>query len=155
MSHSYGNGNSSGNNYLNRKRTEDDIPSYYYDKYAKFDKLGAFQYSKEDGTPAAKLPDQIHWNTKRSRYNKIMEIQQDISRKNLEEKLNREYDVLIEDISFDGKYYIGRTMSDVPDIDGLIYIENKINDKNKTIINKFAKCKIIKVKNYDLIAKLI
>ena len=124
-------------------------------KYAKFDKLGAFQYSKEDGTPAAKLPDQIHWNTKRSRYNKIMEIQQDISRKNLEEKLNREYDVLIEDISFDGKYYIGRTMSDVPDIDGLIYIENKINDKNKTIINKFAKCKIIKVKNYDLIAKLI
>ena len=40
MSHSYGNGNSSGNNYLNRKRAEDDIPSYYYDKYDKFDKYG-------------------------------------------------------------------------------------------------------------------
>ena len=38
MSHSYGNANSSGNNYLNRKRAEDDIPSYYYDKYDKFDK---------------------------------------------------------------------------------------------------------------------
>ena len=39
MSHSYGNGHSSGNNYLNRKRAEDDIPSYYYDKYDnKFDK---------------------------------------------------------------------------------------------------------------------
>ena len=38
MSHSYGNGNSSGNNYLGRKRPEDDIPSYYYDKYDKFDK---------------------------------------------------------------------------------------------------------------------
>ena len=40
MSHSYGNGHSSGNNYLNRKRAEDDIPSYYYDKYDKFDKYG-------------------------------------------------------------------------------------------------------------------
>ena len=40
MSHSYGNGHSSGNNYLNRKRAEDDIPSYYYDKYEKFDKYG-------------------------------------------------------------------------------------------------------------------
>ena len=40
MSHSYGNTNSSGNNYLGRKRPEDDIPSYYYDKYDKFDKYG-------------------------------------------------------------------------------------------------------------------
>lgn len=40
MSHSYGNVNSNGNNYLNRKRAEDDIPSYYYDKYDKFDKYG-------------------------------------------------------------------------------------------------------------------
>ena len=36
MSHSYGNPNSTGNNYLNRKRAEDDIPNYYYDKYDKF-----------------------------------------------------------------------------------------------------------------------
>ena len=43
---------------------------------AKFDKLGAFMYSKEDGTPAAKLLGQIHGKTKKSRYNKIMQIQQ-------------------------------------------------------------------------------
>ena len=41
MSHSYGNGNTSGNSYLNRKRMDDDMPSYYYDKYDnKFDKYG-------------------------------------------------------------------------------------------------------------------
>ena len=40
-------------------------------KEAKFDKLGAFTYSKEDGTPAEKLPNQIHGNTKKARYNKI------------------------------------------------------------------------------------
>ena len=51
-------------------------------KEAKFDKLGAFQYSKEEGTPAAKLPNQIHGNTKKSRYNKIMLEQQKISKEN-------------------------------------------------------------------------
>ena len=60
-------------------------------KIAKFDKLGVFQYSREDGTPAAKLPNQVHGNTKKARYNKIMKIQQEISRKKLEKKLNKEY----------------------------------------------------------------
>ena len=48
-------------------------------KDTKFDKLGTFMYSKEEGTPAAKLPNQIHGNTKKARYNKIMEAQQEIS----------------------------------------------------------------------------
>jgi hypothetical protein len=46
MSHSYGNPNSTGNNYLNRKRAEDDIPNYYYDKYDKFDKYGTHSNSR-------------------------------------------------------------------------------------------------------------
>ena len=122
-------------------------------KWARFDKLGVFTYSKEDGTPAAKLPNQIHGNTKKSRYNKIMKVQQEISKENLEKKINRKVEVLIEDISFDGKYYIGRTMQDVPEIDGLVYIERenvKINN-----INEFIQCKIIDVSKYDLIAKII
>ena len=41
--------------------------------------MGAFTYSKEDGTPAEKLPNQIHGNTKKSRYNKIMSLQSKIS----------------------------------------------------------------------------
>ena len=120
---------------------------------AKFDRLGTFVYSKEEGTPAAKLPNQIHGNTKKSRYNKIMKSQQEISRRNLENKIEKKYEVLIEDISFDGKYLIGRTMQDVPEIDGLVYI--KVRDlQDKKYINKFKKCKIIDVSNYDLIATL-
>jgi len=120
---------------------------------AKFDRLGTFVYSKEEGTPAAKLPNQIHGNTKKSRYNKIMKSQQEISRRNLENKIGKKYEVLIEDISFDGKYLIGRTMQDVPEIDGLVYI--KVRDlQDKKYINKFKKCKIIDVSNYDLIATL-
>lgn len=122
-------------------------------KWARFDKLGVFNYSKEDGTPAAKLPDQIHGNTKKSRYNRIMKAQQDISKENLEKKIDKEIKVLIEDISFDGKYYIGRTMQDVPEIDGLVYIERKSIKTN--IVNKFIRCKIIDVSKYDLIGEII
>ena len=124
-------------------------------KIAKFDKLGVFQYSKEDGTPAAKLPNQVHGNTKKARYNKIMKIQQEISRKKLEKKLNKEYEVLIEDISFDGKYYIGRTMQDVPEIDGLVYIKNNSENSKESKLNKFEKCKIIGISDYDLIGEFI
>ena len=121
---------------------------------AKIDKLGTFMYSKEEGTPAEKLPEQIHGNTKKARYKKIMSIQQKISKNNLENKLNKEYEVLVEDITFDKKFYVGRTMQDVPEIDGLVYIKNdpKIKDN---VINNFAKCKIVEISNYDLIAEFI
>lgn len=121
-------------------------------KQAKFDKLGAFTYSKEEGTPAEKLPNQIHGNTKKSRYNKIMEAQQKISNKNLKSKIGKKYEVLIENISFDKQFYIGRTMQDVPEIDGLVYIKN--NDDGKKL-NSFVESKIIDVSNYDLIAEII
>ncbi len=119
-------------------------------KTAKFDKLGVFQYSKEEGTPAAKLPNQIHGNTKKSRYNKIMEAQQKISREQLEKKIGTQCEVLIENISFDNKYFIGRTMQDVPDIDELVYIKNDETEKENQILNTYKKCKITDVSNYDL-----
>ena len=121
---------------------------------AKFDKLGTFMYSKEEGTPAAKLPEQIHGNTKKARYRKIMEIQQKISEENLNKWLGKKCKILIEDISFDGKYLIGRTMQDVPDMDGLVFVQNeKINPEE--IINQFVEAEIIKTREYDLIAKLV
>lgn len=123
-------------------------------KKTKFDKLGAFMYSKEDGTPAAKLPDQIHGNTKKSRYNKIMKAQQEISLENLKNKIGNTYKVLVEDMSFDGKYFVGRTMQDVPEEDGLVYIKNDSKIKTQDILNHFIQCEIEDVSNYDLIAKI-
>ena len=121
-------------------------------KKAKFDKLGAFMYSKEEGTPAARLPEQIHGNTKKARYNKIMAIQQKISKENLEKKIGKVYEALIEDVSFDGKYLIGRTKQDVPEEDGIIYIKNA---GLTNMVNKFVNVEITDVKDYDLIGKLI
>ena len=132
---------------------EDFEKLYNFVKEAKFDKLGVFMYSKEDGTPAEKMPNQIHGNTKKSRYNKIMILQKGISKENLEKRVGKEYEVLIENKTFDNKYWIGRTKMDVPEMDGVVYIENKSN--NKDLINQFLKCQITEVRDYDLIGILI
>ena len=132
--------------------TEQDFKELYeFVQNAKFDKLGTFMYSKEEGTPASRMQNQINGNTKRSRYNKIMKIQQKISNENLQNKIEQEVEVLIENKTFDGKYFVGRTKQDVPDIDGLIYIKN--NDKE--LMNQFVTAKIVDVKEYDLIGELI
>ena len=127
---------------------------YNFVKKAEFDKLGVFMYSKEEGTPAEKLPDHIHHNTKKARYNKIMKIQKEISSKKMQEKIGQELEVLVENISFDNKYLIGRTKKDVPEIDGIVYIQNDKQEYTK-YLNTFVNCKIIDATEYDLIAKLM
>ena len=122
-------------------------------KEAKFDKLGTFMYSKEEETPAEKLPEQIHGNTKKARYNKIMKEQQEISKQNQEKRLGERCEVLIENSSFDGKYFVGRTMQDVPDIDGIVYVKNDGERKVEEVLNKFVECEITGISEYDLIAK--
>ena len=124
---------------------------YEFVQKTKFDKLGTFMYSKEDGTPAAKLPGQISKKVKKDRYNKIMEEQQKISNENLKKKIGQKYEVLIENISFDEKYLIGRTKQDVPDIDGIIYIKN---NENKNLINQIVNCIVTDVNDYDLIGEI-
>ena len=104
------------------------------------------------------MPNQINKKTKQERYNKIMEAQQKISKEVLERKIGNEEEVLIEGITVNKKYYVGRTKQDVPDIDGIVYIENDDKDdihKMQNKINSFVKVKIVKSSNYDLIAKEI
>ena len=120
-------------------------------KTAKFDRMGAFTYSKEDGTPAERLPNQIHGNTKKARYNKIIKIQKEISDQKGKEKIGKIYEVLVENKSFDGKYLVGRTYMDVPDEDGVVYIESS----HTSLIGKFIKVKITDYSDYDLIGKIL
>ena len=131
--------------------TKEDFEELYdFVKEARFERLGAFSFSKEEGTPAEKLKDQIHPMTKKSRYNKIMRLQQKIASETQQEMVGKELEVLIETKTFDGKYYVGRSYREVPDIDGLIYI--KMVDK--ALEGKFVKCKITKASGYDLIGEI-
>ena len=132
--------------------TKEDFEKLYdFVKEARFERLGAFSFSKEEGTPAEKLKDQIHPMTKKSRYNKIMSLQQKIASETQQEMVGKELEVLIETKTFDGKYYVGRSYREVPDIDGLIYIEMV----DKALEGKFVKCKITKASGYDLIGKIV
>ena len=130
--------------------TKEDFEELYeFIKEAKFDKLGCFAYSKEDGTPAARIKEQIHPMTKKSRYNKIMSLQQNISKENLERQIGKKVEILIEEKSFDGNIYIGRTCFDVPEIDGVVYLKNRQNLQ----IGEFTTGKIISVDDYDIICE--
>ncbi len=136
--------------------TKEDFEELYnFVSKTKIDRLGTFMYSKEENTPAAKLPNQIHHLTKKSRYNKIMKKQQEISNRILKDKIGKTFEVIIENISFDGKYLIGRTMQDIPMEDGIVYIKNTSKSDENQLINTFTKIKIIDIDNYDLIGEII
>lgn len=131
--------------------TEEDFNKLYeFVKKGYFDKLGVFTYSKEDGTPAARLKEQIHPATKKKRYNLIMSVAKDISAGKLKSYIGKEYKVLVEDTTFDHKFCVGRSYMDIPDTDGMVIIK----DCDAKLVGEFVNCKVTAVNNYDLIAKI-
>ena len=131
---------------------QDFFELYEFINETKFEKLGVFKYSKEDGTPAEKMKNQIHYKTKQARYDKIMKMQEKISKIKLEEKIGKTYEVVVDGFSYDNKYICARSYMDIPNEDGIIFIKNN----GKVKIGSFTKCKIIGVKeDYDLIGELV
>ena len=136
--------------------TEEDFEELYeFVKWAKLDKLGCFTYSKEEGTVAYKMENQIHPMTKKKRYNKIMALQKNISEENMKKHIGKTLKVLVESTQVNVKNSknsyecIGRTYMDVPDIDGVIYIKGKAEP------NTFVNCKVTDFREYDLIGEII
>lgn len=131
--------------------TEDDFKELInFIKDVKFDKLGVFEYSKEEGTSASLLDNQIPDEIKENRKNEIMSIQNEISSEVLSEKINEKLEILIEE-KIDGNNYVGRTYMDAPEIDGVTYITSD-RDLN---IGDFVDVKIIDSFDYDLVGELI
>ena len=118
---------------------------------SKFDRLGAFAYSAEDGTPAAKFPNQVDEDVKNSRRDTIMEIQQEVSLNNLKDRVGNIYECIVENITEEGDYYIARSYMDVPSEDGVIYV--KYNPEY--MINEFVNVKIVDSDEYDLYGEFV
>ncbi|GAB2722439.1 30S ribosomal protein S12 methylthiotransferase RimO [Paenibacillus thermoaerophilus] len=91
-------------------------------KEIRFDRLGVFSYSMEEGTPAARLPDQLPEEVKEWRQNTLMEVQREIAAERNGRFVGKELDVLLE--RYDGRndVYIGRTQYDAPEIDGEVFV---------------------------------
>lgn len=116
-----------------------------------FDRLGVFTYSREDGTPAASMPDQIDEETKAARKDRIMELQQEISLDKGENRVGSVMEVVIEGKVADEDAYIARSYADAPGVDGYVFIENVTAD---LMSGTFVKVYIKAAMEYDLIGEL-
>lgn len=116
----------------------------------KFDKLGVFEYSKEEGTRAASLDEQISDSIKEERKNEIMAIQSEISAEILSKKIGKRFEVLIEE-EVDEENYVGRAYMDSPEIDGVTYVHS---DKNLEI-GSFVQVDVVDSLDYDLVGEII
>lgn len=121
----------------------------------KFDRLGAFTYSREEGTRAYNMENQIPEKIKEERLKRIFEVQSKVSLKSNEKRLSEEYEVIVEDVSEDENYFVCRSMMEAPDVDGRIYIKIDEESANKVIVGEYCKVKIIDYNEYDLFAKVI
>jgi len=116
-------------------------------KQMKFERLGVFTYSEEEGTVAAGFDNQIDEKEKEARRDRIMRVQQEISEKNLERKVGKTFRVLIEGKLPDENVYIGRTYMDVPGVDGYVFV----NTEREYMSGDFCDVLITGSSEYDLI----
>ena len=117
----------------------------------KFDRVGCFQYSPEENTPAGKMDNQVDDKTKQKRYDAVMQIQQNISREKHKAFIGKTVDVLVEGYSEETELLLqGRTSQQAPDIDGVVLI----ND-GQAEVGDLVKVKITDSMEYDLIGEIV
>lgn len=120
-------------------------------KDMRFDRLGCFPYSQEEGTKAAEMPDQLDEETKQRRADVIMEQQQIIMAQNNEKMIGKTIEVVTEGFDRYGECYFGRSAADAPDIDGKIFFRSP---KRKLTSGSFVKVNITETLDYDLIGEI-
>jgi ribosomal protein S12 methylthiotransferase len=114
----------------------------------RFDRVGVFTYSHEDNTFAFGLEDDIAGEVKQERASQIMELQEQISRELNEEKVGKQFRVLIDRL--EGEYYIGRSEYDSPEIDNEVLIKSS----TKLKIGDFCDVKITEADSFDLFGSI-
>ena len=116
----------------------------------RFDRLGVFTYSREEGTPAAKMKPQVHPSTKKRRQKELMLAQQEIAFENAEKMRGRSLDVVIEGRLTGEDVYVGRTYMDIPGVDSNIFIETR----RELLTGTFVRAKVTGAHEYDLTGEI-
>ena len=127
--------------------TQEDYDTLYdFARDTRFERLGVFAYSQEEGTPAGDREDQIPEETKTERADSIMRMQVDISKEINDNKIGCVMDVIVDGTDEDGAY-LGRTMYDAPEIDNTVIFSSEENLKP----GDFVKVHIMDAFDYDLV----
>ncbi len=112
---------------------------------ARLDRVGCFLFSREPGTPAAELPNQVSFREKQRRHNELMALQQTVSLEVNRSWIGRELEVLVEGRTDTG-WSFGRSFRDAPEIDGLVYTDRPCRP------GEFARLPITAAEPYDLVS---
>ncbi len=116
----------------------------------RFERLGVFVYSREEGTKAALMEDTIPEDAALERYNTIMEIQSSISADFHKSIIGREFDMIVDEVNPDSGEALGRTYMDAPDIDGNVFVDRGV-EKGKAFYN----IRITDAETYDLTGEIV
>ena len=130
---------------------EDFLELAEYVKETRFERLGCFTYSREEGTPAYDFPDQIDEQVKNDRMDMIMREQLAINAENNEKLIGKTIRVLCEDWDAVGEIHYGRSAADAPDIDGKVYFTSPV----RVAPGSFIDVKVKKVLDYDLVGSAV
>ena len=118
----------------------------------RFERLGVFTYSLEPGTPAVSLPNQIDDEVKEQRRDQLMEVQQQIAFDWNAAQVGKTQDLIL-DLPVEGQpgVFIGRTIADAPDVDGIVYVTGDETHAPGQIVP----CEVVATEGYDLIAAAV
>ncbi len=119
---------------------------YEFTKRTRFDRMGVFTYSQEEGTAAASFDDQVDEDIKTSRYDKLMSLQQKISLELNQAKIGTTLEVLVEGYDEDNYLFYGRSRGDSIDVDGKVYF----GTEDEVMPGDIIKVKILDASEYDL-----
>ena len=117
----------------------------------RFDRLGVFTYSPEEGTPAERMPDQVPEAVKEERRDELMLLQQQISAEKTADMVGKTLEVLVEGRIPEEGIYVGRTYRDAPDVDGYIFL----NAEEEIISGDFVTAEVTGSDEYDLTGDVI
>ena len=117
----------------------------------RFDRMGVFAYSAEEGTPAAAMPGQIDEQTKQDRVDILMKLQMGINAEKNEQKIGSTVRVLVEDYDPVSEAHFGRSAADAPEIDGKVYFKSE----RRVAPGSFVDVKVREVVDYDLYGCLV
>ena len=120
----------------------------------KFERLGAFAYSEEDGTPAAEYPDQVPDDLRALRRDQLVAQQQEISESFAQSRIGQTLDVLIDSFDEDMNAWVGRTSLEAPDIDPVVFVSEEEKEERRLVQRiepgQMRKCKIVGSSLFDL-----
>ncbi|MBQ6412250.1 MAG: radical SAM protein, partial [Ruminococcus sp.] len=119
---------------------------YDFVKRMRFDRMGVFTYSREEGTPAAEFTDQVDEGTKAERLDRLMRLQQGISLELNRERIGEVLEVIVEGYDEDNYLFYGRGRGDSIDVDGKIYFGTEDEVEPGDIIS----VRIVDASEYDL-----